>query len=135
MLLLMESMPLPLFGVDLAAGEAKEKDRALNGEAPINEGLAVGTTVRVVVVERYQGLRESKWETVKEKRDDVDPLPDLAVAGSKRREVVLGYDANVLSSSEFSKSREDTRVVTAESSTNGRTPCKNYNTTLSSLSH
>ena len=116
-------------GVDRAAGEAKEKDRALSGEAPTREGLAVGITARgvaLVVVDRYHGVRESRWETVNEKREDVEP-PSLAVVattGSNRSDAALvRHDAKAASSIESSKSSDDTTAVTTDSSTKGRTPC------------
>lgn len=66
--------PMPPGGV-LAAGDAKEKDRAFSGDiraGPSGDGL-VGPTLddAVSVSVRYQGLSESKWwDTVKEKRED-----------------------------------------------------------------
>ena len=123
MLRLMAAPAMPTQGVDWGAEEAKENDRALSGEAPMREGLAVGTTALlvVVVVLRYHGLSELRWETVKENRDDAQ-LPTLAAAGSNRKEAVRRSDVKDPSSSESSKSSDDTTAVTADSSTNGRTP-------------
>lgn len=129
---------------DRAEGEAKERERALRGESPAKEGLAAAVaggggaaagegSVRV----RYQGLRESKRETVKEKREEVEPPPppilvdaaaEETVDGSKRREVVPGrwWSAAAngrCSSSESSKSRDHTTAVDVQRSTNGREPC------------
>lgn len=88
----------------LAAGDAKEKDRALRGEmsaGPSRDGLGlvliVGPTLdddddeeeddEVSAKERYQGLRESRWETVKEKREEEqEPIFER----SKRREEARG---------------------------------------------
>ena len=86
----------------LAAGDAKENDRALRGEmsaGPRRDGLGlvliVGPTLDddddddedVSAKERYQGLRESRWETVKEKREEEqEPIFER----SKRREEARG---------------------------------------------
>lgn len=116
---------------DLAPGEAKEKERALSGEAPTREGLAAAGSVRV----RYQGLRESMWETVKEKREDIDPPPPNLeealemVAGSKRREEIRGLLTAAkakggCSSTESSRPTAETTAVDAHWSTNGRAPCQ-----------
>lgn len=81
-----------------AAGEAKEKERVLSGDAPTSEGLAMRfETAEVEVdveVERYQGLRESKRETVKEKRVEVEPTDGFVVRAddSQRSEAVRGCD-------------------------------------------
>lgn len=91
-------------GVDREApGEAKEKDRAVSGEAPTREGLAVGTTaLLVVVVLKYHGFSELRWETVTENREEVDPPnlttpPPPTTGASKRREVALARDEKVRS--------------------------------------
>ena len=93
-------LPPPLMlprGV-LAAGDAKENDRALSGEisaGPSGDGL-VGPTfdADVSVKLRYQGLSESKWwDTVKEKREEEhDPIlaVDFNDEGSNRRDEVRG---------------------------------------------
>lgn len=72
----------------------------MSGETPTKEGLeeeAAGAAAKVraglLVVGttelRYQGFSESKWETVKTKRDDVEPAPplDLTEEESNRSEV------------------------------------------------
>lgn len=89
----------PARGV-LAAGDAKEKERALRGEmraGPRREGpgLVVGPTLEkddVSLRERYQGLRESRWETVKENREEEQEpiLEEGTEEGSKRREEARG---------------------------------------------
>lgn len=87
-------------GVVLAAGDAKERDRALSGEmsaGPREEyWVVVGPTLEADVSAklRYHGLSESRWcETVNEKRED-EHEPILAVdfndEGSNRRDEARG---------------------------------------------
>lgn len=91
--------------------------------------VVVGPTLEddVSVRERYHGLRESKWwDTVKEKREEEEePIlaVDLIVEGSNRRdEHALGYADMSWKSSDSSKSKDDTIVITVDNSTNARTP-------------
>lgn len=84
----------------LAAGDAKEKERALRGDiraGPSRDGEGVvGPTLDadVSVIVRYHGFSESKWwETVKANREDeqepilpVDGIED----GSNRRDEARG---------------------------------------------
>lgn len=107
--------------VERAAGEAKEKERAESGDAPMRDGLEVGTTERGptddgVVVDRYHGLRVLSCDTVTENRDEAEPTPmpfvpvaSRAAAGSNRSDAVRGYAVNDASSSESSKSSEHER--------------------------
>lgn len=119
------------------AGEAKEKDRAETGETPTRDGLEVGGPHSVRL--RYHGFKASKWETVNENLDEVDPmLPRMVAAAavglgvgvvmvgmavaSKRSEEVR-KEVNGPSSRELSKSIEATTDVDDQTSTNGRAPC------------
>lgn len=75
------SLPLMIPRGALAAGDAKEKDRALSGEISAGPNGVVGPTLDddVSVKVRCQGLSESKWwETVKENLDE-EQEPILAV--------------------------------------------------------
>lgn len=44
------------------------------GETPISDGEFVGRHVGHSVRLRYQGLSESKWETVNENREEAEPF-------------------------------------------------------------
>ena len=96
-------------GVERAAGDAKENERAESGDAPTREGLEEGTTERgpaptgaaAGVVERYHGL-SALSDTLKAKRDEAEPtarpppvtLPiavsTAAPVGSNRSDAVRG---------------------------------------------
>lgn len=90
--------PLMLPRGALAAGDAKERDRALTGEmraGPSGEGLVGPTSVAdVSVKERYHGFSESKWwDTVKanlEEEQEPTFAVDLIDEGSNRRDEALG---------------------------------------------